>query len=331
MRKRIYVETSCLGDKYTGISKTIDSLLRSFDDVGIEYYRTCRSDNQRFRSFLYYNFYLRSFCRKRLNSNDVFLIPNNMGKFWILPHVNTWVIVHDLIPLTQYGYKGIKKFMYKWKMSRLRKASKIIVISEYVKKKLCDEFKIDSSKIDVLYWQSDEVAISKGRRSKFYLSIGTGEPRKNVEFLIKHWMELNTNKDLLLFGKEWKKGSHTHLKKLIKTYKAQDRIKILGVLTDKELAELYSTAAALIFPSLEEGFGLPPLEALSHGCNVILPKTPINYELYKEVAQMYSIGSVEELRKCIINAVDDNTTENVSFSKRYGSFAFQNRLKEIFM
>lgn len=330
MQKNLFIESSCLQKKHTGIYNSISNLLESLDNLDIRYTQIATNSCKYNSSFLYYNIFLPRLCRRRLNKDDVFLIPNNMGKFWRLPHVNTWVLVHDLIPLSQYGYSGIRRILYKWKMSRLKKASKIIVISEYVKKNLCETFNISPDKVSVLYWKSEDRVLKNEKRDSFYLSIGTGEPRKNLSFLINCWKSIGNGSKLILFGKEWRRGAHKEIKEQINSLGLQNSVELLGEIEDEKLYDLYSKARGFIFPSIEEGFGLPPLEALSFGCNVVLPKTPVNYELYKEIAWLYSIGSAAELKKCLDSVSNDNYSKNIEFCERFNTTAFNNKVYEIF-
>lgn len=329
--KKIYIEVSCIKEKHTGIGKTITTLISTLKCLGFDVVQV-PADELTKKNLIPFAVVHR-FCREKMGDDDIFLIPNNMGKFWSLPHKNTWVIVHDLIPLTRYGYRGLRRFLYYYKMRSLRKANKILTISEYVKKELCEKFKISYDKVEVLYWGIDvDKEKANAHASNYFLSIGTGEPRKNVNFIIENWKYVcPQGYKLKLYGKEWETGAYENLRKLVVKYDLEDRVEILGEVTETELKSLYSMAKGFIFPSIEEGFGLPPLEALSNGCDVILPKTPVNFELYGGVANFYSLGDIKELKKQICK-VDKNSDskKNIKFCEKYNSNAFENRLFEIF-
>lgn len=334
MERKIIVEASCLSNPFTGIGKTIKNLLDELNALGIEY---CGLEDNRFKGykeFKYFNFDLIKYCRKRLTKEDVFLIPNNMGKFWRLPHNNTWVLVHDIIPLSKYGYKGIKRFLYNYKMSRIKKATKIIAISETVKKQLIDTYDINPEIIEVLYWHINSKYPAKLEKSRdYFLSIGTGEPRKNIEWLIKNWQIFShRGMKLKLYGGEWRQGSHERIRKIIKSYNLENSIMLLGKVSEEALNALYYNAKGFIYPSLEEGFGLPPLEALKSGTPVILAKTPINYELYGSIAFFYSIGNVEELENAIdlVNDKEYNEDELIKFCENFDESNFSYNVKKIF-
>lgn len=341
--RKIFVEYTCVKDRYTGIGKTVSVLCSMLEEVGYEIVRLTKADCDSSTSdFHYYNVFLPRYCKTHLEEGDIFLIPNNMGKFWILPHPETWVLMHDIIPLSRFGYRGLRRILYTHKIKRLKHARKIIVISETVKKQLIDILGIDQRKIRVLYWPvssgktdapQKEITDKTSDRS-YFLSIGTGEPRKNVEFLIENWNYLTDEKsELLLFGREWKNGSHHKLQALIDKTGGHGKIHIVGMITDRELDRLYRNAVAFIFPSLEEGFGLPPLEALNNGVPVILPKTPINYELYGSIAAFYSLGDIIELKQCIIQCQKESRIDRnkyINYCKRFSIDNFRRNIKQIF-
>lgn len=338
--RKVFVEYTYAEDKYTGIGKTISLLCSAIENSGCEVIKLSRNNcTWSANDFYYYNVFLPRYCKKNLCEEDIFLIPNNMSKFWFLPHSCTWVLMHDIIPLSRFGYTGLRKCLYIYKTSKLKYATKIITISETVKKQLNDRFNIDNRKIHVLYWpivfdHLDSPLADHFIEKRYFLSIGTGEPRKNVEFLIKNWKYLTDNDyDLLLFGKEWKKGCHRDLQALIDENGEHDKIRLVGMVTDEELERLYRNAIAFIFPSLEEGFGLPPLEALSNGIPVILPKTPINYELYGGIGAFYSLGDITELKQCIIQSQKEcgtNKNRYINYCKRFDIENFKSNISKIF-
>ena len=333
MKPIIYIETSCIEVKFTGIGKTIPILVETLNQLGfsVEYISPIKLNRQ--PSFSYYNYYIPQYCKDKLSKDDIFLIPNNMGKFWRLPHRRTWILMHDLIPLSRFGYSGLRKLFYRLKTREIRHADRIITISNYVKKDLCDKLKVDDRKIKVLYWPITIPNIPAVERNKLqFLSVGTGEPRKYVEFLIENWAAVApSDSKLLLYGGEWKKGvSHRKLKNLIVSNGLSERVELLGRVSDQELSRLYASSQGFIYPSLEEGFGLPPLESLSQGCDIVLPKTPINFELYSSIAYFYSSGDVQELKSAISKCDNTRTLENVSYSKKFDIEAFKQNIKQVF-
>jgi len=96
----------------------------------------------------------------------------------------------------------------------------------------------------------------------YFLFVGTWEPRKNLPALVNAWREVRKNHavDLVLAGRRRLDGPEL---------REEPGLRVAGEVPDEQLAELYSGALALVYPSLYEGFGLPVLEAMQCGACVI--------------------------------------------------------------
>ena len=113
-------------------------------------------------------------------------------------------------------------------------------------------------------------------------------------------------------------------KNLIKTFsefkdlKIEKNLKWMGG-SDEKLAECYLNAAALIYPSLDEGFGLPPLEAMSLGCPVIASNQGSIPEICKENIVYFDPYDLESIRETIENTMlsSDSTKKNIVAGKKY--------------
>ncbi len=152
---------------------------------------------------------------------------------------------------------------------------------------------------------------------KFILFIGTIEPRKNIEGLLKAFKVLrvkyNISHELILAGaKGWK------TKNIYKVYNSlgfsKSEVKFLGYVSEENLLNLYCAADLLVMPSFYEGFGLPPLEAMSCGVPVVASNISIFKEVLSDAAlladpedssdiaeKIYSIITNEVLRSSLIN------------------------------
>lgn len=234
--------------------------------------------------------------------------------FMHFPHFNVPVFnfrpfivtIHDLIlikhptqratTLSPFIYK-IKNFAYRIviKLAAIR-AKKIITVSEYTKNDIINVLKVKAEKIIITYegvskkfvqcdLSKQEVILLKYKINKpFILYVGNAYPHKNLEGLIDAFFELlNKRKELklVLVGKE------DYFYKRVKEYsKDNENIIFPGYVPDEELCVVYKNAEAYVFPSLFEGFGLPPLEAMIQGCPVVssnktcLPEILGNAALY---------------------------------------------------
>jgi glycosyltransferase involved in cell wall biosynthesis len=135
------------------------------------------------------------------------------------------------------------------------------------------------------------------RPSDCWLAVGTLEPRKNYEALLDalnlYWPRSANPRPLLIAGGSgWKSEP---LKRRLAELETLGRVQLLGYVPDPELAQLYTHARALVFPSWNEGFGLPVLEAMGHGCPVIcsrrasLPEVGGDAAIYIDPARPESI------------------------------------------
>ncbi len=213
---------------------------------------------------------------------------------------NFVVTIHDLI-LTKFKTiraTTLHPIIYKLKnlayrliiKNALKKSKKIITVSNFTKNDIIEQFGINPKKIEVTY---EGVAnLSKGRdslfvskldnsevlknyniKNPFLLYVGNAYPHKNLEFLIKNFYQLykeDNNLRLVLVGKE------DYFYKKIKEFanslipeNSLNPIIFSGYVPDESLEIFYKRAILYVFPSLYEGFGLPPLEAMAKSCPVL--------------------------------------------------------------
>ncbi|MDF1699132.1 MAG: glycosyltransferase family 1 protein [Saprospiraceae bacterium] len=184
------------------------------------------------------------------------------------------VTIHDLIFKKHpefFPYIDRSFYHIKCKHS-LNTADKIIAISENTRNDIIEYFNINPSKIEVIYQacqntyylpdKSSTVPLPKSFPSTYNLSVGSLEPRKNINAVIKAYSQISEKDRIPLFlignGKRHKKL----LQKNINHFKLQKSIHILSNISSELLPTLYENAQMLIYPSLYEGFGLPVAEAL---------------------------------------------------------------------
>ena len=223
--------------------------------------------------------------------------PNHVPLRSTLPTVTT---VHDISVLEHPEWHPADRVRwYERDFSRgAARTTRFIAASEYTKSRMAELLGIAADRIDVTYQapraafvpQSLEViqrVLSERRLPpRFFLFVGTLEPRKNVAGLLKAFTALPQNVretcPLVLIG-----GAGWQLNRVgvdLDELKRRGDIHWLGYLDNEQaLAALYSAAAALVWPTWYEGFGLPPLEAMACGCPVIVSNTTSLPEVVGEV------------------------------------------------
>ncbi len=265
--------------------------------------------------------------------------------FYNRPYI---VTIHDLIvhhfstgkastlPAPVYA---LKHLAYKYVSSQaVKKAEKIIVPLKTIKEDLISTLAVPAAKIVVTHEGVDsklELRVERGelRNKKYFLYVGNAYPHKNLDRLVEAFIEFRKEvKDkieLILVGKD-----DYFYKKLHVTVENEN---IQGIsfkhdVSDAELSELYSHAVALISPSLMEGFGLPPLEAMSLSTPVLLSDTPSFREVCADAAfyfDPYSIKSMKEQMKFVYNIGQQKRDEHIRKGRgRVKDFSWERMSKQ---
>lgn len=228
------------------------------------------------------------------------------------------ITIHDLIRLKYHDQDTttlgryrflIKKYAYRVNFWRaISSSAHIIVPSNHVKDQLSQIYHLAPQKITVTYEGFDrelaefvrdpiEAAPIKGRYVLYY---GAAYPHKNIETLIQALKFLPNDMQLILVGKEdffWQR--------LMEQYSDQPRVKYLGYVADAKLAQLIRHATAFVTATREEGFGLPPLEALSLGCPVVVSNIPVFHETLGSAALYADPSKPRDYAQMVQRIIDD--------------------------
>jgi glycosyltransferase involved in cell wall biosynthesis len=198
-------------------------------------------------------------------------------------------------------------------------ATMIITATESVKREICEYLRVEPYKVAVTPYAardqfrpiSPELTIEVKKRlgldDEFVLFVGTIEPRKNLITLVKAFAELLLTTDLrpqlVIAGQEgWLTGE---LFNYIAESHVKERIVFLGYVSDTDLAALYSSCKACVYPSLYEGFGLPPLEAMACGAPVITSCIPTIMETVGSAAKLVAPDDVQGLAESLAQLLTD--------------------------
>jgi glycosyltransferase involved in cell wall biosynthesis len=185
------------------------------------------------------------------------------------------------------------------------KSKKIIVPSRFVANDLSTHYPLSTSKITVCYEASEPplpVAAKKPKMTyeNYILHVGNVFPNKNIYRLVAAFEKLHkTHHDLhlVLVGK--KEHYFQELDKYIALSPSKSHIHTVGFMEDSELKWLYTHAKAYVFPSLSEGFGLPGLEAMAHGCPVVSSNATCLPEIYDTAAYYFDPHDTEDMARAI--------------------------------
>lgn len=207
--------------------------------------------------------------------------------------------------LKQFGYRKVIT-------SAVRKARHIITVSRFSKNDILSYFKVPSSDITVTYQSiftgaKDVVSIQKYSDKPYFLYVGNVYPHKNIEFLVKAFSAFKQEAgredyQLILVGKN--DYFFEKVKSFVKENKVKDVI-FTGFVTDTELSSLYQDALCYVFPSLYEGVGLPPLEAMAHSTPVISSDATCMPEILSDAAIYFNPRDVNSLKEGLRHIADN--------------------------
>lgn len=196
-----------------------------------------------------------------------------------------------------------------------RKSSAIIVPSRFVASDLKTYQPFTHKKIHVTYEASEPPIQGNakqpgGVKTPFVFHVGSPFPHKNIERLIESFEKLKqTRPDLQLVLAGKKEFYFAQLEKTIKKSPYRDSIVITGYIDDAELKWLYENAACYVLPSLSEGFGLPGLEAMAHGCPLVSSNATCLPEIYGDAAHYFDPLNVDDMTDKINAVLEDKTLQ----------------------
>lgn len=258
------------------------------------------------------------------SGNRLLWSPNNTGPLAVARQVCT---MHDIIPVEHPEWFNARfAAWYQWLLPRLtRRVQHLIAVSEFTKQRLVERFGIRPEKITVVWNGVDaqfrqrgadeiaEVRRALGIRSERYLlSLGSLEPRKNLRRLLGSWEKLRRELggddiSLVVVGA---KGSPKVFRDAAIT-KIPEGVHFTGYARQEHLPALYSGALALVYPSLYEGFGLPPLEAMACGTPVITSNTTSLPEVTGDAALLIDPFNEDAIAEAILRVVGNEELRDV--------------------
>lgn len=214
-----------------------------------------------------------------------------------------------------------------WTAYSVKNADKIFTISEFSKSEIVDYYRVDPGKVVVTYpgydknkfkIQSSKIkadnVLNKYKIKKDYLLfVGTLQPRKNLEGLIKAFRILHEKYkmdklDLVVAGK--KGWLFENINKQADKGSLKEKIIFLDFPENEELVRLYQNATCFVLPSFYEGFGLPVLEAMACGCPVIASNNSSLPEVVGKAGKLVDSKSPEEIAKMILMVVNNRAIRN---------------------
>jgi len=223
------------------------------------------------------------------------------GKFVVTIHDLKHYLRPDPVRFRRYLLHSV---LYK---TNVPKASMIITISHYVKNQIVRHFSVPPEKVRVIYNgidtrfkpmpKSDIFKASYSLPQKYLLYVGTTDKNKNLRRMIEAFSRVRNknrlNHHLVIAGSQG--SEHNNLRAYVKYLGLEDIVHFTGYFPDEALPDLYSNASVFLFASLDEGFGIPPLEAMACGTPVVASNTTASPEVLGESAILVDPVSVASI------------------------------------
>lgn len=338
---KIGIDARLYGPKHGGIGRYIENLIKQLEklDQQHEYFIFLSAHNLADYQPINANFKKVLADIKVYSWQEQLLLPILLKRYHLdlvhFTHFNApifyggkyLVTIHDLI-ISHYPSSrattlnpilySLKLFLYKLVVKVVaHRALKIMTVSNYSKKDIMKLLSIASSKILVTYEgvdlpienQLDGQALKStlGIDKDFIMYVGSAYPHKNLDTLIVAFQKVlakNNNLQLVLVGH--KNYFYQRLEQEIDQQSLATSIILTGYLSDEELSCLYQSAKLYLFPSLIEGFGLPPLEAQSYGLPVLSSSATCLPEILGDSVLYFDPKSSESIANLIRETLNNH-------------------------
>lgn len=295
------------------LDKKNSYILYTKDKVaGFEQFKNARIKPIKGRGYFWHRKVAKDIKKEKV---DLFFAPSSCIIPALLPeNIKTIITVHDLVAFlfpNTHDKKAVlieKLFLKK----ALKKATRVLAVSNNTKRDIIQKFKCDSEKISVIYCSASdnfkpvekESLIDFAKKTnlpkKFFLAVGAIIQRKNYKNLLLAFARIHEKYPayhlIIVGGKGWREEE---IHDLIREKYLQKFVHFLGYLSETSLVNLYNLAYALVFPSLYEGFGIPPLEAMKCGCPVIASYTSSIPEVAGDSALLINPAKPEKIAEAM--------------------------------
>lgn len=247
---------------------------------------------------------------------DLYFSPHFITPFFPIKAKKRITTIHDLFHLSsEADFSFLKNIYLKVLYSTAAKRSdRIITVSQFSRKELIRHFPVSKKKIVVINSCLERSLFSPSQikakiANKYILYVGNIKPHKNIVRLIEAFIKM-ANKKLSLVIVGDKDGFINGIKGFDEIIGDNKNIIFTGRVDDSQLKSLYTDAEFFVFPTLYEGFGLPPLEAMSCGTAVAASSIEVVREVCKDSALYFDPLSIEDMSLKMSRLLDDNILRN---------------------
>lgn len=321
MSQSVHINTRILQNKTTGVQRYLLELLKRFDPQLVEEIHP-RFPLRGMQGHAWEQFILPfSSGKKSFHHRSVLFSPSNSGPLAIGRQV---VTIHDVVPLDhpEWLNSNFSKW-YRFLLPKLaNRVAAVLTVSEFSKERIVDRTKVSPEKVIVTpncvdsrfkpLPESFRLASIHHLRlpsTRYVLTLGSLEPRKNLHRLLEAWSLINSQMDddiwLVVAG-----GTG-----LSSTFRSVEfptdlsRVYFTGHVTDDSLPSLYGQALAFTYLSVYEGFGLPPLEAMACGTPVLTGSITSLPEVVGSAGLTVNPMSIDDICASLLQLIKDSALQ----------------------
>ncbi len=306
-----------------------------------EYYKAVQSLNNNIqKKFYHFPQSLMNLLWNRLHKVSIESFTGNVDVFhtsdWVEPPAKAKKIttIHDLI-FIKYPHLFPKIIVdtQKYRLHWVEKESSAVIVDSQSTKMDCLQYlDIKEDKVFVVYpgidkifrpvgeTIADKILLKHKINKPYILTVGTQEPRKNIDKVIRSFNVIRekANIQLVIVGNSgWGRGQIS-----------EGDIINLGYITDSELAAIYSQTVCLVYPSTYEGFGFPVLEALACGANVVTSENSSLKEIGNKFPIYVNPNNISEITQAVRLSLDKKN-QSAQAIKWAASFTWERTVKQI--
>ncbi len=267
------------------------------------------------------------------NHLDVLHLPHPDVPYIFKPKVPVVMTIHDISPFFLPHFHPSRRVAYFRRILPLylKKIDAVLASSESTKADLIKYYKMPADKIHVVHLGLPLKVAAVKKKEPFILYVGTLEPRKNIEGIVRAYAILKSQgfkQKLVIVGR--KGWEYKNIFRLVEHYNLQDDVSFKGYVSEKEKNELYKKAELFVWPSFYEGFGLPVLEAMASGTPVVTSRVSSLPEVSGSAAILVNPESPEDIARGIREALSATTYKKLAREglKRAGHFTVEKMIKE---
>lgn len=358
MTRRVYINGSILHEQPSGLGVYADNVIRQIakrhgqikvfcpvDIKGVEVIKITEKVKPSYgkKGGLFRFLWTQLVLPFRVKKNDILYHPFQYLSFF--SRAKQIITIHDFIPVHYPEVAKHQFYYYKYIMPfLLKRAEKVICISENTKQDLLDLYNIKEDKIKVVLNGYDKREFNLQKRNEevlkkysigkdYIIMVGAAYPHKNLESVFEAFnlIKDRTDCEIVIVGKG--AGYVDKLKGIAEKLRISDRVKFLGYVESGDLPSLYALSKAFVYPTLYEGFGLPILEAAACGTAVICGDNSSLPEAAGEGAVYFDAKNIESIKDALESILNNEVLRQEIITKAQENlkkFSWEKTAEEIY-